>query len=99
MINKQMIHRSLAGGHGKKKKSKLSKREKAHAYAANIKKPTTPNVSNAADDQYIFTQDENYGGRELTMADVEGISPLDHMELEHEKNRFDVENIRRRYGI
>ena len=40
--------------------------------------------------------DNGYGGQQPTYEDL---SPLDAMELEHEKNRYDVEAIRRGYGI
>ena len=120
MINKQM---AAQGGYKSQraKRRPVSKREKAHMYAAGIKKP--PPQVDAFTKMFDATgresggdrggagfrggvdyrgapqnsaRDSNYGGREPM---VDDLSPLDQMELEHERNRYDVESIRRGYGV
>ena len=82
----------------------LSKREKAHMYASQIKKPVRmmdddffdqPQQQNETNNSFT-AQDNNYGGQQIGYDDV---TPLDRMELEHERNRYDVEAIRKGYGI
>jgi hypothetical protein len=106
MINKQMATQASREGRRANKQRPLSKREKAHIYASQIKKPenmmqdffgvqaqrTNGSGGGAGD----VESDDGYGGRQPTYEDI---SPLDAMELEHEKNRYDVEAIRRGYGI
>jgi hypothetical protein len=100
MINKQMATQTARRGIQANKKRPLSKREKAHLYASGIKKPETmirdmfgASVVSSGNDG---NNENNYGGQAPTYEDI---SPLDAMELEHEKNRYDVEAIRRGYGI
>ena len=102
MINKQMATQAAQEGRRANKMRPLSKREKAHMYASQIKKPVQmmdddffdqPQQQNETNNN---AQDNNYGGQQIGYNDV---TPLDRMELEHERNRYDVEAIRKGYGI
>ena len=100
MINKQMATQAAQDGRRANKQRPLSKREKAHMYANTIKKPERQTnddfFANSAANAVMDAVDDGYGGQQPTYEDI---SPLDRMELEHEKNRYDVEAIRRGYGI
>ena len=86
------------------KRRAVSKREKAHMYAASIKKPVQSSQqlfgmgAAMASDKLGGNdgQDNAYGGVEPQMEDL---SPLDQMELEHERNRDSVAAIRAGYGF
>lgn len=98
MINKQMANQA-ANRQRNQKRRPVSKREKAHMYAATIKKPV---VSESVGfmrpqmNQPDSARDSAYGGIQPQMEDL---SPLDQMELEHERNRDDVEAIRAAHGF
>jgi hypothetical protein len=96
MINKQMA--TQQDGRKSNKMRPLSKREKAHMYASQIKKPVQIADADFFDSsRFEQTEaDSDYGGQQTSYDDV---TPLDRMELEHEKNRYDVESIRKGYGI
>ena len=102
MINKQMATQA-ANRRRAPKRRPVSKREKAHMYAASIKKPVQSQNSffgmgaeMASKQPPISARDNAYGGTEPQMEDL---SPLDQMELEHERNRDDVAAIRAGYGF
>jgi hypothetical protein len=99
MINKQMANQA-ANKLRNPKRRPVSKREKAHMYASTIKKPLVQdNVGFMAQQQMPppdSARDSAYGGMQPQMDDL---SPLDQMELEHERNRDDVAAIRAGYGF
>ena len=99
MINKQMANQA-ANRRRPPKRRPVSKREKAHMYAASIKRPVRQEPTNGgmgvSYTQMPTARDSAYGGMQPQMNDL---SPLDQMELEHERNRDDVAAIRAGYGF